>query len=192
VRVSSYGIDTAMPRGYRNPAMNPEELAPTNHCPASLEHRASGLRLRPAHPGEAETLSAIAREAKGSWGYPEHWLSQWQGALTISPGFIASGLATVAVDQNEIAGFYGLEWRDSILWLEHLWIRPAWMRQGVGTLLAKVAMNQAHFLGSPKLYAESDPNAEGFYLRLGGRRVDAIRSQIDGCVRIVPILEFVL
>ena len=35
---------------------------------------------------------------------------------------------------------------------------------------------------------EADPNAEGFYRRMGARRVDEIVYEIDGRERVLPLL----
>ena len=43
-------------------------------------------------------------------------------------------------------------------------------------------------LGVTALSIESDPHAEGFYLRLGARRIGEVPSTLPG--RVLPLLEF--
>ena len=55
--------------------------------------------------------------------------------------------------------------------LLHLWVLPEAMRRGVGRSLFSHALERARNLGFRELEIESDPNAEGFYQRMGAQRV---------------------
>ena len=42
------------------------------------------------------------------------------------------------------------------------------------------------------LEIESDPNAQGFYERMGAKKVGEAVGELDGQARVLPILELIL
>lgn len=85
-----------------------------------------------------------------------------------------------------MVGFYALVGRPPRLELEHCWVTPAWIGRGVGARLVADAAATARALGATMLRIASDPYAEGFYARLGARRVGAVPSTPRG--RTLPLL----
>jgi GNAT superfamily N-acetyltransferase len=61
--------------------------------------------------------------------------------------------------------------------LDHLWVDRGFMHAGVGTRLFRWAAVRARERGASVLEWESDPNAAGFYVRMGGRTVRTRRSE---------------
>ena len=47
-------------------------------------------------------------------------------------------------------------------------------------------------LGVPALEISSDPNAEGFYQRMGAKRIGVVRSEIEGKPRVLPRMSIEL
>jgi GNAT superfamily N-acetyltransferase len=70
--------------------------------------------------------------------------------------------------------------------LEHMWVTPQHIGTGVGKLLFDHAVLTARLLGGFELTVVSDPHAEGFYLRMGARRVGEAPSKPEG--RTLPFL----
>ena len=120
---------------------------------------------------DAARLTEIAFAAKRHWGYPDRWMESWRDLLTVTPEFIAGHETFAAVIHGQVVGFYALGQRDGKLDLLHLWVLPDWMGRGVGRSLFNHALERTRELGFRQLEIESDPNAEGFYRRLGARRV---------------------
>jgi len=148
------------------------------------------MQIARAEISQAPALSAIAWTAKAHWGYPAHWMEQWRELLTITPDFVAQHETFVAHLAGEAIGFYALvETPDSIS-LDHLWVLPERIGQGIGRALFKHAAGRAAARGASRLTIESDPQAEPFYLHLGARRVGAVPSEIDGQPRELPLLVF--
>ena len=74
--------------------------------------------------------------------------------------------------------------------LEHLWIRPDQMGKGIGRLLLTHALAEAERSGADVVVIESDPNAAGFYRRMGAVRVGEIQAAMPGAPdRVLPLLE---
>jgi GNAT superfamily N-acetyltransferase len=148
----------------------------------------SGVEIRRAAPEDAEALSRIAFAAKAHWEYPERWMERWREGLTIAPGFVEGNEVYAAVAEGEPAGFYALVGRGTRIELEHLWVLPEHMGTGVGRALFGHALQKAAALGAETLGIEADPNAEGFYRRMGARRVGEISYELDGRKRVLPLL----
>jgi GNAT superfamily N-acetyltransferase len=141
-----------------------------------------------AEPDDADTLTRIALAAKSYWGYPGRWIEQWQEALTITPKFITDNQVYVAVFEEEMGGFYALVERGREVELEHLWVLPEHIGTGIGRALFDHAVSKAAALGAAILSIEADPNAEGFYRRMGARRVGENVYEIEGHRRKLPLL----
>ena len=147
-----------------------------------------GLILRAALPEEAATLTQIAHAAKRHWGYPEHWIQHWQADLTISPEFISSNPVYVAEVDGKLIGFYALIIREARTELDHLWVAPDHLGQGVGKKLFIHAMHKAAGENVSAVELSADPNAEGFYQKMGARRIGEDYSEIDDQPRVLPRL----
>jgi len=148
--------------------------------------------IKPASVGDAQTLTQIALDAKRHWGYPEHWIKHWESDLTISAEFITSNHVYVAEDEGEIRGFYALCLVDEKAELEHLWVRPSHIGTGIGKELFLDAMERAAKLNVNEVELSADPNAAGFYKRMGASQVGEIDSEIDGQPRKIPRLKIEL
>lgn len=143
-----------------------------------------------AKPEDAETLTLIAHAAKRHWGYPEHWIQSWRDILTMRPEFIAANIAYCATEDDRAVGFYLLTTESDGLHLDHLWILPAAMRRGIGRALFEHAVEEGKALGHRTIKIEADPNAEGFYRRMGAKRVGTSASEIAGEHRELPLMEY--
>ncbi|MGI8896805.1 MAG: GNAT family N-acetyltransferase [Pyrinomonadaceae bacterium] len=146
------------------------------------------FKTRRAVGEDAAALTVIAHDAKRHWGYPEDWIQHWQEDLTISSDFISNNQVYVAERENEIIGFYALVVEDQQAELEHMWVAPKYIGTGVGKELFIHSMQIAAGDNVSEVEISADPNAEGFYERMGARRIGEESSEIDGQTRQVPRL----
>jgi N-acetylglutamate synthase-like GNAT family acetyltransferase len=146
------------------------------------------FRIRKATTEDAAALTTIAHDAKRHWGYPEHWIKHWQNDLTISPDFVTANPVYVAESENKLLGFYALIIRDDKAELDHLWVAPAHIGTGVGKELFLHAMQNAARRDISEVAFVSDPNADGFYRKMGAHRTGETVSEIDGEHRVLPRL----
>ena len=147
------------------------------------------VEVRRASPGDADALTRVAFAAKRYWRYPERWISHWSESLTVTPEFVRDNEVYAAVSGGEPFGFYALTGTGYELELEHLWVSPAWIGAGAGRLLFEHAMDRAASRGAKHVEIEADPNAEGFYLRMGARRSGENVYEIEGHKRVLPLLK---
>ena len=147
------------------------------------------MTIRRSSPEEATALTQIALDAKRYWGYPEHWIKHWESDLTISADFIRDNHVYVSEDDGEIRGFYALCVKGDKAELEHLWVTPSCIGTGVGKEMFLDAMERAAALEVRDVELSADPNAAGFYERMGARQIGEVESPIDGQVRQLPRLK---
>jgi GNAT superfamily N-acetyltransferase len=147
------------------------------------------LTLLRVHPEHAETLTGIAIASKRHWDYPERWMKIWTLKLTVSPEYILANETWMAVINEKPVAFYALKPDDEILWLDHLWVLPEFIGQGLGAFLFRHALARSRKQGASILKIESDPNAVGFYEKMGAVKADEHRSEVDGQSRVLPVLQ---
>jgi GNAT superfamily N-acetyltransferase len=150
----------------------------------------TSMEIIPAKPEDAARLTEIAFAAKRHWGYPDLWIGSWRDVLTVKPEFVASHETFSAIMDGQIVGFYALGQKEGRLDLLHMWVLPDWTGQGVGRLLFYHALQRTKALGFRELEIESDPNAEGFYRRLGARRVGVNIHTVEQQRRELPVLIY--
>jgi len=145
--------------------------------------------IRPASADEANALTKIALAAKRYWGYPEHWIEHWESDLTITSDFIRNNHVYVVESNGEIQGFYALCVTGSKAELEHMWVTPAFIGTGIGKELFLDAMERAANLNLAGFQLTTDPNAAGFYKRMGAEQIGEVGSEIEGQPRILPRMK---
>ena len=150
---------------------------------------ANAVTIRRSVPEEAAALTQIALDAKRYWGYPERWIRHWESDLTISSDFIRDNHVYVAEEDGELRGFYALCIAGSKAELEHMWVTPSCIGTGIGKELFLDAMERAAALDVSAVELTADPNAAGFYRRMGAMQIGEIDSPIDDQVRKIPRMK---
>ncbi len=174
-------------------------------------------RVRRAGADEAEALAPLltdlCRRSKAHWGYEPRLLARWADDLRVTPEDIARDVvllaevpsAEVATGATPAAEASGAA-PDRILGfarvtrgarttlaapapaqLKDLWVEPGDIGAGVGRALFVAACEVARTLPADQLLIVADPNAEGFYLRMGARRIGEEASEVVDDRRL-PIL----
>ena len=137
---------------------------------------------------QAPVLTEIAHAAKRHWGYPERYIEAWSESLTVGPEMVRHHQVWACRVGEEVAGFYVLMRSGYRMELEHLWVRPDFIGKGIGRYLMHHAVRLAREAGVHMIDITSDPNAEGFYRRIGARRVGEVYAPVDGTSRHLPRL----
>lgn len=145
--------------------------------------------IRPAASEEASALTNMALEAKRYWGYPEHWIKHWESDLTITSNFIHDNHVYVAEENGQIQGFYALIVTGDKAELDHMWVKPTLIGTGIGKELFLDAMERAAALKVIAVEISSDPNAAGFYRRMGATEIGETDASFGGVVRKLPRLK---
>lgn len=150
------------------------------------------ISLRRALPEEAAILSQIAFAAKSYWGYPERWMEQWKPQLTFNSKYFEENESWVAELNGISVAFYTLLEKDGNAWVEDLWVSPELIGKGIGKSLFLHALNISRQRGFKKLQLEADPNAVGFYEKMGMYKIGERQYELEGQLRILPKMEIKL
>jgi GNAT superfamily N-acetyltransferase len=137
------------------------------------------IRIRRARPADAGRLTEIAMAAKASWGYPASFMARCRAALAVDVTMIGEREFHLAEDESGILGFYGFEAEPDGLGLSHMFVLPEASGRGIGRLLWEHAVKRARKQGAAALIAVSDPNAAGYYARMGATPAGSRPSEID-------------
>jgi len=142
------------------------------------------MEIRHAHPAEAAILTDIAVAAKRHWRYAEALMQLWYDSLQVTPARIEQQAIYVATVEEEVIGFYALipTASPAVYELDDLWIRPDFIGQGVGRQLFAHAVALARAQGGTMLQLIAEPNALGFYQKLGMTKIGERPSQPVGRV----------
>lgn len=150
------------------------------------------ITVRRVHPEEADKLTWIALTAKRHWGYPERWMKIWAPQLAFSEDYFEENESWVAAMEEEPVAFYTLLDKNGKAWIENLWVAPELIGQGIGKMLFLHAVELVRQRGYKLLQLEADPNALGFYEKMGMHQISERRSDVEGQPRVLPVMEMEL
>jgi ribosomal protein S18 acetylase RimI-like enzyme len=146
--------------------------------------------IRRARPADADTLTNIARAAKAHWNYAPELLEAWREELTIRREAVLDHPTFVIETGGGIAGWCRLLEEHGEVELQHFWIAPQSMRQGLGRVLLAHVCGELAQAGVEWLAIEADPNAEPFYVACGAVRTGELAAPIPGEPdRVRPLLR---
>ena len=139
-----------------------------------------------AAPADLDALTALAIRSKAHWGYDETFMASCIEELTVPARALEEEIVLLARQCEDIVGFIRLSPGEEAE-IEAMFITPEAIGKGIGKRL----FDEALVLCEPSpetVIAVSDPNAEGFYLKLGFRPIDRVPSgSIEG--RTLPRLR---
>ena len=150
------------------------------------------ISIRRVNPFEASVLTQIALSAKRHWGYPERWMELWRSELTFDAGYFEANESWAAEVDGQPVAFYTLLDKEGMAWLENLWVGPGYMSRGIGRRLFQHALQLARRRGYRILHLEADPNAAGFYEKMGMHKISERKYKMDDQLRILPLMEMKL
>lgn len=125
--------------------------------------------VRSAALHEGERLREIATAAKGYWEYDEDRVREWGASLDFSEDGLRGKEVYVAEVDGRIVGWAALIHRGELCWLDDLWIEPEWIGKGIGGRLFRHVAEIGRRRGAVRMEWEAEPNAIGFYGKMGGR-----------------------
>jgi GNAT superfamily N-acetyltransferase len=132
--------------------------------------RGARVEVRAARPGEEALLSAICWRSKQHWGYDAAFMRQSAASLAVPRVAIDDGHVWVAVDpEGQPLGVVQLAIVGSDLDLDKLFVEPSAIGAGIGEMLFRRAVAEARRRGHRRMTVLADPNAAGFYERMGCR-----------------------
>jgi GNAT superfamily N-acetyltransferase len=144
-------------------------------------------RFRRASPDEAEGLTALTVESKAYWGYDAEFMNVARRGLTVTPEYLEANQCWVAEVDGATVGWFSLVTIADGLLLDNFFVGASHIGSGLGRLMWEQALRRAEAAGVGRVTLEADPNAAGFYERMGARRTGSVRAPDTG--RELPIYE---
>lgn len=144
-------------------------------------------QVRQADPNESERLTELAIASKAYWGYDADFMARAAAVLQVSPEYIRRHDVWILEKHGDIAGFYALIDDGDVAVLDHLWLAPNAIGKGSGRLLFEHAVTRARELKARRLEWEAEPNAAGFYRRMGARPVRETTSSLGRTLEVYAL-----
>jgi GNAT superfamily N-acetyltransferase len=140
-----------------------------------------------ASPEAAEELTALTLASKAHWGYDAEFMNLARASLTVTAEYLEANECWVAEVDCAMVGWFSLVPVPDGLLLDNFFLLPAHIGSGLGRLMWDEAVRRAGAAGAGRLTLEADPNAAGFYERMGARRTGSVTAPDTG--RELPIYE---
>ena len=144
--------------------------------------------IRPFTPTEVAAarseLLTIAVEAKGSWGYDAAFMARFRSdmdaELVALAGRSEAPVNVLAAEAaGRLIGFAVVRDAGDRACLDDLWVAPADQGLGAGRALWEASLALARRWGRATIELEADPNAVGFYERMGAQVVGSRPSTYE-------------
>jgi GNAT superfamily N-acetyltransferase len=147
--------------------------------------------IRRGDAREGARLKEIAVASKGHWGYAPERVREWADRGDFSPTVLEKLALFVADADGRAIAWASVEPRGETAWLADLWVEPKWIGKGVGAQLFRRAAEHARGTGARTMEWEAEPNALGFYEKMGathrrdstsewGRTLSVMGVDLDG------------
>lgn len=137
-------------------------------------------------------INELILSAKRSWNYPEHLIELWKPDMFISSDTLDEQEFWIARNETEeLVYVYSISQQTKAVYeLNDCWVAPQFKGQGYGKDLFTHLLQTLSCKNAETLVIVSDPNAEGFYKRMGASKVGEHTSKPEG--RMLPVLELQL
>lgn len=145
------------------------------------------MKIRKALLSEANELSEFALHSKATWNYSEEFILACKEDLTITEEYIKNNFVYVLENDNTMIGFFSFLRNENAL--DFLYIHPRYKGKGYGKILWEYVIQQANELGIKSFTIDSDPNAKGFYLKMGAKLIGETPSTVFED-RLLPLLKY--
>jgi ribosomal protein S18 acetylase RimI-like enzyme len=161
------------------------------------------ISIRKAHAFEFEILTSLAIAAKSYWGYSDEFIQACRHELTTTETDLLNPFYTywLAYYEDTICGYAALKplslpliehlelsLDDQLIELDGLWVLPEFIGQGIGSKLFRHFMPLLKASSYTHLEILSDPQASGFYEKMGGTYVGDKSSNFEEG-RLLPVFR---
>lgn len=144
--------------------------------------------VRTASLNEANELSHIALISKATWDYSEEFIQACKEDLTITDDYIVNNYVYVLESEGIKIGFFSFQRKEEDA-LDFLYLHPNYKGKGYGKLLWQSVVEKAVELGMKCFTIDSDPNAKGYYMKMGAKLIGETPSTVFKD-RLLPLLRY--
>jgi len=142
------------------------------------------METRSARESDLGTIEAVVRAAAMVWDEDRPFLEAHPDAIEVPVELVKRGQVRVAVQSEAVVGFSSYVISDATTWeVEDLFVRPDLMRQGIGRRLVDDMVASAVRAGCNRLEVTANPQALGFYEKLGFVAVGVVPTRFRPAIR---------
>jgi GNAT superfamily N-acetyltransferase len=141
--------------------------------------------IRRLEPRDEARVREIAGAAKGHWGYDPERVAGWAASMDLGD----RDETWVASVDDVVVAWAAVLPGPSVCILDDLWVEPSFIGRGIGSALFRHAVDRARRLGANWLQWDSEPNAVGFYEKLGAVQVG---ETLGSWGRMLPVMQYEL
>ena len=157
--------------------------------------------IRPATINDSKKLTEISFESKRYWRYSEAYIRVWEKELTVTPTYIENNDVWVFEQDGEPVAYYSVIKLDADAkfsgcrlrkgyWLDHMFVIPGCIGSGIGSRLYCHMCDWCRKQSISEIHLLSDPNARGFYEKMGACYCGEFPSTISG--RTTPMMVIII
>lgn len=149
----------------------------------------SNLKFIDAISADSELLSETCKASKKIWGYSDELIQLWKSDLEISEAYILNNKVVKVYDGESFVGFFAIKFSENENpEIDHLWLKPENIRRNYGREIFKFMTNFLSSNNYKMVTLIAEPNAIGFYEKMGGINIGKFESKVSG--RFLDIYEY--
>lgn len=138
---------------------------------------------------DSKLLTETSFHSKKMWGYSDELMNLWKQDLEISEEYILKNKVFKIYDEKVFIGFFAFKSHEAkVIELDHLWLKPGQIKKGYGRSVFEFILNYLRNTGHLNFNLTAEPNAKGFYDKMGGKVLGKFQSKVSG--RILDIYQF--
>lgn len=146
------------------------------------------VHVREARVEEAEVISEIAILSKAYWNYSREFIQACKEDLTIDETYMKQNYVFVVETEEEVIGFFAFQ-RGEQDSLDFFYLHPNYIGKQVGKKMWKSILKKAKELNITSFTIDSDPNAKGFYEKMGAVQIGETPSTVSKD-RNLPLMKY--
>ena len=147
------------------------------------------IRYINAKPADSKLLTDTAILSKKYWGYDDELINLWRPDLEINAEYISKNEVVKVYEKDKFIGFFGIKFtNEKEAEIDHLWLVPEKINKGFGRLVFNHIFKCLKSKKYKKATLVAEPNAKGFYEKMGGKVIGQHQSKVSG--RFLDIYEF--
>lgn len=147
-------------------------------------------KIRQARLDEKNLLTNLTLESKSYWGYSSAFLEKCRPHLTMTEDYIKNWPVKVFEKNGEVIAYFSLKKIGEENRLDNLWVRPKYIKSGIGKVLFKEAISVAKEIGWTFFTLVGEEKAIGFYEKQGARLIGKIQSRLGEDI-FLPHMKYV-
>lgn len=144
--------------------------------------------IREALLKETNELSELALSSKATWDYSEEFIQACKEDLTITEAYMKNNYVYVLENEGVKIGFFSFLRKEEDA-LDFLYLHPNYKGKGYGKVLWEGVVEKAAQLGIKRFTIDSDPNAKGYYMKMGAKLIGETPSTVFNN-RTLPLLQY--